>query len=181
MRRSANPDSTFELPSCTNGPSQVARSADWRDQGSDPIRVRLPQRAVGRRNAVNNSSGEAGIGPEFRRVHGDVGHGLRQERVGDVDASLSEHPRKNPGFERGAPLVARIIAGDDLDRRGEVLVVEQREESSLERRVGARHAEAGRGKPGEDRVAHADARGALGRRDTVDNQLGAAVVHEVMG
>ena len=61
-----------------------------------------------------------------------------------------------------------------------VLVVEQREERDLERRVGAGDAGARRGKARILDVADAHARLDVGRRRAVDDHLGAAVVDVVM-
>ena len=59
--------------------------------------------------------------------------------------------------ERRPRLVAGLVAREDADRRVQVLVVGQREEGHLERRIGAGDAGPRRRKPGIDLVADADA------------------------
>ena len=115
-----------------------------------------------------------------RRVGQDRRHDLGEEGIVDVDAALAEHLLEHLDLDLGHRLVAGGVAGEDAHRRVQVLVVEQREEADLEAGVGAGHTGGRRLVAVIAHVADADARFDVGRRDAIDDQLRAAVIHEVV-
>ena len=111
----------------------------------------------------------------------DLRHDAVEELVVELDAALLERLLEDIVDERGVRFVARFVAREGDDRRVADPDREQREERDLDRRIGAGDAGAAAGKPGYSTSPTRTPECDIGRRRAIDDHLGAAVVHVVMG
>ena len=121
---------------------EARRIGAFRDR-DDPLGVGAPQVAVDLEKG-REEVGAPRVDAELGRLRQDVGDDPLQEAIVERDAALAERFRKDAVDEPDARLVARFVAREDRHRRLQVVVVREREERDLERRVCAGHPRAGR-------------------------------------
>jgi len=103
-----------------------------------------------------------------------------QKRVVEHDAAAPEGLLKDVVDKRCGRLIARLIPREHRNRRPQILIVQQRKEGDVKRRIGGGESGSARRIPGVLQVSHAHARDGFRRRRPVDDQLRSAVVDVVV-
>ena len=118
---------------------------------------------------------------QLGRVREDFRNDPLQKRVVEHDAAAPEGLLEDVVDKRRGRLIARLIPREHRHRRLQILIVQQRKEGDVKRRIGGGESGTARRIPGVLHVSHAHARHGVRRRRPVEDQLRSAVVDVVVG